>query len=54
MTNHEKALKTYQELQKRKADKVRKEKKLNADIYYFNQDTFFKCLSRRHDLAAYR
>lgn len=54
MDNHEKALKTYLELQKRKAEKVKKEKKLKADIYYYRQDSFYKCLNSRHDLLAYR
>ena len=51
MNNHEKALKTYQELQKRKSKKA---KKLNSDICNFRQDSFYKCLSRRHDLIVYR
>lgn len=51
MNNHEKALKTYYELQKRKIEKA---KKLNFDLYLFRQDTFYKCLSRRRDLIIYR
>lgn len=54
MNNHERALKTYEELQKRKAEKAKKEKKLKADVYYYRQDSFFKCLGSRHDLLLYR
>jgi len=50
-TNHERALKTYQELQKRKEDKA---KKVKQDVQAFRQDTFYKCLAQRHDLRAYR
>lgn len=51
MNSHERALKTYNELQKRK---IKKAKKLNLDLYFFRQDSFYKCLSRRRDLVIYR
>lgn len=51
MNNHERALKTYEELQRRKAKKA---KKLNADTQGFLQDTFYKCLNLRHELKTYR
>ena len=50
-TNHERAQKTYQQLQRRKAEKT---KKLNGGTQGFLQDTFYKCLSQRHDLKTYR
>lgn len=51
MTNREKAMKTYQELQLRKK---KKEQQLKNDLRCFRQDTFFKCYNARHDLKAYR
>lgn len=51
MTNHERALKTYQELQRRKAEKAKKAK---SDAQAFRQDTFYKCLGMCHELRAYR
>jgi hypothetical protein len=51
MTNHEKALKTYKELQKRKAAKTRK---INAEVTGYLVDTYYKCLNERHDLKIYR
>lgn len=50
MDNHERALKTYEELQRRKAAK----KKAKSDAQAFRQDTFYKCLNLRHELKIYR
>jgi hypothetical protein len=51
MTNHERALKTYQELQRRKAKKA---KFLDGEAKAFLRDTFYKCLRERRDLKIYR
>ena len=51
MTNHEKALKTFQELQKRKAAKAKFQ---DGETKGFLQDTFYKCLRERGDLKTYR
>jgi hypothetical protein len=51
MTNHEKALKTYEEIQKRK---IAKEKKNKSDADAFFVNTFYKCFKLRHDLKSYR
>ena len=50
-TNHERAEKTYKELQKRKTEKA---KKLKTDIQGFCQDSFYKCSGMCHELRAYR
>ena len=51
MTNHEKALKTFKEIQRRKIEKARK---LESDLDGYMQDSFYKCFNSRHDLKIYR